>query len=63
MGLKLDGATLRRAFLLAEAAAFSASSLAALRAALLLVLGAMEGAQTLLGRGRDLTAGVTVPFF
>ena len=66
MGLKLDGATLGRAILLAEAAAaaaFSASSLAALRAALLLVLGGMEGAQTLLGRGRSLAAGVAALFW
>ena len=65
MGLKLDGATLGRVFLLAEAAAaaFSASNLAALNAALLLVFGGIEGAQTLLGRGRNLAAGVAVLFW
>jgi hypothetical protein len=54
IGLKLEGATFRRVILrvAAAAAAFSASCFAKRRAALLFVLGAMDGlAQTLLGRG------------
>jgi len=65
MGLKLEGAIFPRAFFRAAAAAawFSASCLAARKAALLLVRGTIDGLErALLGRGLSLAAGGPAPF-